>query len=106
MILLGHSDNSLIRSSDLSTELFSTERLVDLTKFVGGRSYLCGGGAGGYQKDDIFQKSGINLLYQNFLHPAYPQITSTEFVAGLSIVDALMNLGFEGVRQLLQKNAK
>ena len=71
---------------------------------VGGNVYLCGGGAVGYQKDEVFESSGINLLYQNFLHPAYPQFTSNEFVSGLSVVDALMNLGFEGVQRLLQNN--
>lgn len=98
---LGYPVNSLVRSSDFPTESSATERLIELTKHVGGHRYLCGGGAGGYQEDDAFQKAGVGLAYQNFLHPAYPQFDCDDCVAGLSIVDSLMNLGFEGVRQLI-----
>jgi len=104
--ILGYSAKSLIRSSDLSTECLSTKRLVDLTTLVGGAAYLSGGGATGYQKDEEFENSGINLIYQHFVHPVYPQFSGNEFVGGLSIVDALMNLGFEGVQKLLQSHAK
>lgn len=102
--LLGYSDIPLIRSSELSTKLLSNERLIDLTMLVGGKSYLCGGGAGGYQKDDLFQKAGISLIYQNFLHPTYIQFGQKDFVKGLSIVDALMHIGLEGVQVLMRKN--
>lgn len=76
-------------------------RLIELTKSVGGDRYLCGGGAGDYQEDDAFQKAGVGLVYQNYLHPAYPQFAREDCVGALSIVGALMNLGFEGVRQLM-----
>lgn len=103
---LGYSTNSLIRSSDLLTSSSATERLIELTGHVRGAEYLCGGGASNYQEDEVFERVGIKLTYQNFLHPAYPQFGSKEFVPGLSIVDALMNLGFIGVQQLLQDSDK
>jgi hypothetical protein len=98
---LGYPLSSLVRSSDLPTEFSATERLIELTKSVGGDRYLCGGGANGYQEDDAFQHAGIGLAYQNFLHPTYPQFGREDCVVGLSIVDGLMNRGFHGVRQLL-----
>ena len=59
----------------------------------GGRErHLAGDGAEAYQEDAKFAKAGIELLKQGFEHPAYPQ-PGQEFVPGLSIVDALMNLG-------------
>lgn len=103
---LGYSTNSMVRSSELSTESSATERLIKLTERSGGKSYLCGGGAGDYQEDDAFHKAGIALVYQNFFHPTYPQFGNKGFVAGLSIVDALMNLGLEGSRELLKNNVK
>jgi hypothetical protein len=103
---LGYSMNSMVRSSELSTESSATERLIMLTKRLGGKNYLCGGGAGDYQEDGAFDKAGISLVYQNFSHPTYPQFRSKAFVAGLSILDAIMNLGFKGVEQLLQNNEK
>jgi len=102
--LLGYPLNSSVRSSGLLTNSSSTARLIDLTIRADGKTYLCGGGAGGYQDDNFFKKAGIELLYQNFSHPEYPQFGSKVFVAGLSILDAIMNLGFKGVQQLLQNN--
>ena len=70
----------------------------------GGKKYFCGGGAMGYQQDDAFEKAGIVLLYQNFVCPTYSQFERQNFISGLSIIDALMNLGLNGVRDLLIKN--
>jgi hypothetical protein len=103
---LGYPVNSLIRSSSLFTDSSATARLIDLTKSVGGNSYLCGGGAGAYQQDYAFQTEGVSLVYQNFDHPEYPQFGRHDFVAGLSIIDALMNLGFSGVTRILRMTEK
>jgi hypothetical protein len=65
---------------------------------------LCGGGAEGYQENEKFSRAGVELIYQNFKHPVYPQINSHEFIPGLSIVDALMNCGFEGTQHLIIGN--
>lgn len=54
---------------------------------------MCGGGADGYQDENIFTAAGIDLIHQNFQHPVYSQKACNEFVNGLSIVDALMNVG-------------
>jgi len=93
------------RSSDLQCEGTSNELLCAITRSVGGDTYLCGGGAEGYQKDEVFAASGIKLRHQNFQHPIYPQKSHTEFVPGLSIIDALMNQGFETVRSWLRKTS-
>lgn len=99
---IGLTVNSVVRSSDFPVDSLATQRLIDLTKRVGGQRYLCGGGATGYQQDEAFEKSSIQLVYQGFSHPHYPQFGHKDFVAGLSIVDALMNVGFEGVRRLMR----
>ena len=65
------------------------------------KNYLCGGGASGYQEDDLFKASGINLIYQNFSHPKYSQYNQEKFVNGLSIIDCLMNIGLEETKKTL-----
>jgi hypothetical protein len=105
-VAFGYPINSIFRSSDLATESTATERLVALTTKVGGQAYLCGGGAAGYQEDEIFHKAGLNLLYQNFINPSYFQFNTQEFVGGLSLVDALMNVGFNGVKELLRQDTQ
>lgn len=100
--LLGLNTEKLYSSSDLSCTGSSNALLCSITKSLGGSSYLCGGGATGYQSESIFKKQGVLLQHQNFVHPIYTQRNVTDFVPGLSIIDALMNLGFERVGQLLR----
>jgi len=102
---LGLNTSKLKRSSQYHFEETSNELLCEITRRVGGDIYLCGGGAEGYQKEEIFTANGIELRHQNFQHPIYPQKGHTEFVPGLSIIDALMNQGFETVRSWLRKTS-
>ncbi|MGQ9628967.1 MAG: WbqC family protein [bacterium] len=82
----------LIRASDLKVEGSGTELLINICKALGADTYLSGDGAGGYLEEGKFAESGIELIYQNFKHPAYKQLYG-DFVAGLSIVDLLFNHG-------------
>jgi hypothetical protein len=97
---LGIDTGKLRRSSELGVTSTATERLIELTRAVGGDAYLAGGGAGGYQDDELFPRSGVELVEQRFEHPDYPQL-SDEPVEGLSVVDALMSCGREGTPRLL-----
>lgn len=92
-----------IKSSELSPQLSSTDLLIELIKKVKGTKYLYGGLGESYQESDKFAKKHIELIPQNFKHPTYPQLNTKEFIKGLSILDALMNIGFEGVKELLNQ---
>lgn len=98
---LGLDAGKLIVASTLDIEGAGTDLLVKAVRAVGGRTYLCGGGAQGYQEDERFAGAGIMLVQQMFRHPVYPQPGVSEFVPGLSIIDALMNCGFAGTRDLI-----
>lgn len=98
---LGLDTTRLVRSSSIPTDALATKRLIELTRSVGGGKYLCGGGAGGYQEDLAFLEEGLELVYQEFSPQAYPQHGTKEFVPGLSVIDAAMNLGWQGVSRLL-----
>ncbi|MGH2361643.1 MAG: WbqC family protein [bacterium] len=89
-----------VLASSLAVAGKGTDLLVAVVKGVRGTAYLCGSGASGYQEDAKFPKAGIDLIHQDFCHPAYQQ-GSGEFIAGLSIVDALMNCGFEETQALV-----
>ncbi|MCK4394323.1 WbqC family protein [Candidatus Bipolaricaulota bacterium] len=99
--VLGINPSKLILGSTLDVKGKATDLLIAMTKEVGGTAYLCGGGAAGYQEDEKFAEAGIELIYQNFRHPEYPQINTAEFIPGLSIIDVLMNCGFENTQALL-----
>jgi len=98
---LGLNIEKFRRASNFSASGCSNELLCSLTKLSEGSMYMCGGGADGYQDATIFELHGIKLVRQNFLHPVYPQRQGQDFVAGLSVIDAAMNLGWRGASELL-----
>jgi fructose 1,6-bisphosphatase len=39
----------------------------------------------------------LQLQYQKFCHPIYKQFRSEPFTAGLSVIDAAMNVGWKNI---------
>lgn len=75
-----------------------TGRLIDICRHVGADTYLSGSGAREYLDMEQFSKSGINLEFQDYLHPVYPQCYSDgrkveNFISHLSALDGLFNCG-------------
>ena len=97
-------ETELVLSSSLGATSQATERLIELVRAVGGTAYLSGGGAEGYQQDELFSAAGLELVQQGFEPPTYPQPVS-EHVPGLSVIDALFACGVEGTRGLLGAGA-
>ncbi|MEE2566467.1 WbqC family protein [Hyphobacterium marinum] len=83
-------DSEIVLQSELGTEAASTDLLIEITKKTGADVYLAGGGAGGYQEDEKFAASGLELRYQNFKPIAYRP--ENDFIPGLSIIDYLMHV--------------
>jgi hypothetical protein len=88
-------------SSQMSPQGSSTAMLVDLLQKVGATRYISGQGARAYLDEGLFAQAGIELVWQAFRHPLYPQLHG-EFLPMLSSVDALFNCGLEGSRALLK----
>lgn len=100
---LGIDTNKFKLSSEFEINSFATQRIIDLVKSCMGDVYYCGGGATGYQKDELYEVNGIQLLYQNYSHPEYAQRGNLPFVKGLSIIDTLINIGKEKTKDLIFK---
>jgi WbqC-like protein family len=75
-----------VRQSNLPYEETATAMLVSLVKAVGGDSYLAGGGAAGYQEDELFAERGVRLIAQNYT----PTLYRASSLQGLSVIDYLM----------------
>ena len=99
--LLGLDTRGVVRGTELEAGGASTELLIAMTRAAGGSAYLCGSGSAKYQDDVRFEQEGLGVVHQKFVHPVYPQAGGGEFVPGLSVLDALFNLGPEGTRALL-----
>ncbi|WP_417328573.1 WbqC family protein [Halarcobacter sp.] len=85
--------DKLVLSSDYNFSSSSNELLIDLTRITGCNAYMAGGGASDYQNINLFEKEGIDFIYQSFEHPLYKQYNTKEFIKGLSIIDYIFNCG-------------
>jgi hypothetical protein len=97
---VGLDVGKFVRASSLDVNGAATDLLIEITRNLGGGTYLAGGGAGGYQEDEKFAAAGVQLRYQAFEHPTYPQLTASP-QHGLSIIDALMHCGSDETALLL-----
>lgn len=88
-------------SSTLSPRGSRNEMLIDILEKVGANRYLSGTGARGYMDIESFKDAGIEVIWQDFHHPEYPQVFEG-FVPALSSVDMLFNCGISQSRQLLR----
>jgi len=94
---LGIDPGKCVRSSTLAIASQATDMLIDLVRAVGGTAYLCGDGSQGYLEPETIARAGVDLIYQAFQHPVYPQAGNSNFTPGLSCLDAVFNCGFEAV---------
>ena len=83
----------------------ATERIVKLAKAVNATHFISGRGGDNYQDHNMYKENGIELIYSNFIDFEYKQYRTTEFVKGLSIVDAIFNIGFENLKSQFEEIA-
>jgi hypothetical protein len=69
----------------------ATDLLITLIVSAEGDAYLAGGGASGYQEDELFAIRGIRLVPQGFVPRPYGD--TARFLPGLSVIDYLMHDG-------------
>ncbi|MEK4230553.1 WbqC family protein [Solibacillus sp. FSL H8-0538] len=74
-------------------------RNVNIVSHLGGDVYLSGVGARVYNDIREFHDNQIELVYQDFKHPEYPQRFG-DFQPNLSIIDMLFNCGPETMEMI------
>jgi hypothetical protein len=67
-------------------------RLVELTKAVGGDTYLAGGAGKDYMDLSVYERAKVRVTFHEFSHPTYPQLFGP-FISNLSVIDLLFNAG-------------
>lgn len=68
------------------------ERLIAITKHFGAGTYFAGMGGRGYMNLDIYDKDGIEVMFQDFKHPVYTQLFG-DFEPFMSVIDLIFNHG-------------
>jgi hypothetical protein len=91
----------LMVASSLEQEGSGPELLLQLVQAVQGDVYFSGSSGREYLDLNIFNQAGIEVKFQEFQHPCYPQLYG-DFTPGLSIVDLLMNVGASEAVDYLQ----
>jgi hypothetical protein len=95
-----HLSTPVVSASALGIQtLDRNQRLIDVCQKLGVTTYLSGQGGRKYNDEAVFLQQGIRISYTCFAHPEYPQLHGS-FVAGLSLVDAIFNLGPAAARLL------
>lgn len=82
------------RSSMLGIGGERSERLLNICRHFGAAKYVSGDAAQSYLDVPLFERHGIAVEWQRFVHPTYPQLHG-QFVPSLSAVDLLLNCGDE-----------
>ena len=96
----------IVRSSELGVDGAKSDLILNLCRAVGADVLLAGlGGSRDYLDAGAFAREGVNIAYQVFRHPQYPQCGSGAFVPGLSSIDLLLNCGPASRGLLLGENA-
>lgn len=89
-----------VRASSLDTAGARSEHVLAICRALGASVYHSPRGAADYMAEDgSFAAAGMPVVFQNYQLPVYPQYRQPEFVSQLSIVDAIANLGWAGVRR-------
>lgn len=83
----------IVLSSSLDhKDLHKSALLVRICRLRQAQRYLSGNGARKYNDEALFTEAGIRLSYSSFQPVPYPQRFGV-FVPGLSVLDALFNMG-------------
>lgn len=94
-----------IKSSELpEINSTSTQALIDITKHVNADTYISGAEGINYLDMDLWNSTGLKIIFQKYTHPVYTQFNSAEFQPYMNILDLLFNCGPGSLDVLLGKN--
>jgi hypothetical protein len=92
-----------VSASTLGCGGHRSEHLLAICRAVGASDYLSPMGSAEYmQEDGVFADAGFPVRFQGFVEIPYPQGGET-FTPYMSFVDALMNVGWAGLRALIDR---
>ena len=83
----------IVRASQLDVVGSSSSLLLHISRRVGADVYLSGPSGRDYLDESMFEAARVEVRYQEFRHPTYPQYGRTDFSSNLSTLDLLCNCG-------------
>ncbi|PHN01472.1 WbqC family protein [Flavilitoribacter nigricans] len=99
-------DCQFINAASIPVSGKGPDYLLALVRYRGGEAYISGAGGRKYQDPGQFLSAGIDLKYQD-LYPFLEQYPYSQFqgpwLNGLSVIDALMNIGEDAILKIFQE---
>jgi len=89
---LGIEASRIIKSSTMAITGDRIGRLIAICKSLKADTFYEGASGRNYIDEERFLAEGIQVVFQNYRHPVYPQLYG-EFIPYLSIIDLLFNHG-------------
>lgn len=93
----------VVLGSELNVAGKASELIVSMCRAVGATDYVAGQGSADYENLEVYKEAGVHYHRHVFQHPQYLQQGRTQFVQGLSVLDALFNIGIDGVKLVLDE---
>lgn len=91
----------IILSNSLDAQGKKNDLITDMLKKVEATDYISGNGAKKYYDSGPYQAAGVNVIWQNFTHPIYPQING-DFLPYMSSIDLFFNCGIEESQTIIR----
>jgi len=91
----------LLFSSTINCKHSKDELILELCQKVGASTYLSGSLGRNYIREELFQQAGIQVIYQDYHHPKYPQCLEHTFEPYMSAIDLLFNCGSDSFKILM-----
>lgn len=82
----------IVLASDLAVDGDRDARIINIVKQLGGQAFYEGAAGRNYIDTEFFRKEGVEVVFQDYAHPVYPQLHGA-FVSHLSAIDLLFNCG-------------
>jgi hypothetical protein len=79
-------------SSQMESGGAKDELILNLCREAGATTYLSGALGRNYLREQLFREAGIEVVYQDYAHPVYPQ-TTAPFLPYMAAIDLLFHCG-------------
>lgn len=94
---------SIKRASTMGLQGKKNDMALDMCRVTGADLLIFGAQGRDYADRDAFAAAGIDIYFQDYRHPVYPQLYG-DFVSHLSVIDLLFNCGPASLDILMSGN--
>jgi hypothetical protein len=104
MKLLG-IETTVIKSSELDLQGSKSDLILEICLKLNAKKYFSGKLGKDYLDLQIFEDKGIEVVFQDYVHPIYTQ-KYPDFEPYMSVIDLIMNHGSNSLNIILENNLR